>query len=141
MNTERRIAHDRRIRPTPMISRYAIWGGRRKGGRRTEDAAATYVDQIGLGIASLLLLIFLFHCLDAAFTLAHLSRGGKELNPIMAFFLSIGPGAFIGVKLSLAAVGLCFLALHKNFPYVKQGILFLFLLYAGVMAYHFLLLL
>jgi hypothetical protein len=124
-----------------MFSRYTFFGGRRRGPRRDGDATAVYVDRISGGIASLVLLIFLFHCLDAVFTLAHLSRGGKELNPFMEFLIRIGPGAFIGVKLGLAAIGLTFLAVHKNFPRVRAGILFLFLLYAGVVAYHFVLIL
>ena len=137
MNTERRNIHDRRTRPTPMFSRYTFVGGRRRGPRRGQDATAVYVDRIGAGAAAVLVLIFLFHCLDAFFTLSHLSRGGKELNPVMEYFIHRGPSAFIGVKLSMAAAGLCFLGLHKNFPHVRKGIAFLLLLYAGVVAYHF----
>jgi hypothetical protein len=136
MDAERRIAYDRRARPTPMMSRYTFFGGRRRGGRRAGDTTAIYVDQVGLKAGLVLILIFIFHCLDAGFTLFHLARGGRELNPLMDFYIRIGPGAFLGVKLGLAAIGLSFLGLHKNFPYVRQGILFLFLLYAGVVAYH-----
>src|SRR5512144_1635311 len=112
MNTELRFCPDRRKRPTPMFSRYTFFGGRRRGARRAGDARAIYVDQIGGGIMSLVLLIFLFHCLDAVFTLAHLSRGGKELNPFMESLIRVGPLAFVAVKLGLAAIGLVFLAVH-----------------------------
>jgi hypothetical protein len=140
MNAERRTTNDRRLQPTPMFSRYALWGGRRREARRGAEARGLYVDRIGFGAGSLLLLIFFFHCLDAGFTLFHLSRGGRELNPIMEVLLRINPSLFVGTKLGLAGVGLCFLGVHKNFPYVKAGILFLLLLYAAVIAYHLLLL-
>jgi hypothetical protein len=136
MIAEQRIGPDRRCRPTPLLSRYSVYGGRRASIRRTTDLAAVYVDRLGMGISLILLFTFLFHCLDAVFTLSHLARGGKELNPFMDYLLRIGPGAFVIGKLSLAGVGLCFLGLHKNFPLVKAGIAALFLLYAGVIGYH-----
>ena len=74
------------------------------------------------------------------FTLAHLARGGRELNPFMEALLRVSPWAFVSVKLSVAAAGLFFLGLHKNFPLVKAGVTLLFLLYAGVIGYHFVLL-
>jgi hypothetical protein len=119
-----------------MFSRFTLFGGRRKGGRRGGETNAIYVDQLGLKAGVILVLIFVFHCLDAGFTLFHLTRGGKELNPFMGFLIGISPSAFLGVKLGLAAVGLSFLGLHKNFPHVRKGIVFLFLLYAGVVLYH-----
>jgi hypothetical protein len=118
-----------------MFSRYTLFGGRRKGPRRQGDPTAVYVDQLGTGIFVILVLTFFFHCLDAFFTLLHLSDGGRELNPVMDYYIRIGPGAFLTVKLGLSALGLCFLGIHKNFPLVKKGIILLFLLYAGVVAY------
>ncbi|MCA9774895.1 MAG: hypothetical protein KC466_20910, partial [Myxococcales bacterium] len=35
---ERRDIQDRRRRPTPAVSRYTFWGGRRREARRPEDA-------------------------------------------------------------------------------------------------------
>jgi hypothetical protein len=136
MTDERRTTQDRRSRPTPAISRYTFFGGRRRGIRRDEEARTAYVDQLGIGLSTILILIFLFHCLDAGFTLARIAAGARELNPIMAFLLSISPGAFLIVKLGMAGIGLCFLGIHKNFPLVKPGIAFLLVLYAGVIAYH-----
>ena len=141
MIQERRGRTDRRTRPTPMFSRYALTGGRRAGGRRDGETAGIYVDRIGRGLSILLLLTFLFHCLDALFTLVHVSHGGRELNPFMDYFLRAGPGAFVLAKLGMAALGLCFLGVHQNFPMVKKGIGFLCVLYAGVIAYHLVLML
>ena len=139
MNEERRQPSDRRRRPTPMVSRYYLLGGRRRSVRRVGDSTAVYVDRIGQTVSILLLLIFFFHCLDAILTLDHLGRGGKELNPLMDYLIRHGTGTFVLAKLAMAAVGLWFLGVHKNFPFVRKGIAFLFILYAFVIGYQMLL--
>ena len=123
-----------------MISRYTFSGRRQASPRRLGEPTAIYVDRLGQGISILLVLIFFFHCLDAMFTLSHLSHGGRELNPFMGFLIRHGSGVFVGTKLAMAGGGLCFLGIHKNFPMVKAGIVLLFLLYAAVIGYHVLLL-
>ena len=139
MESNLRYFGDRRRRPTPALSRYTLFGGRRAAVRRATDSQRVYVDHLGTGLSTILLLIFVFHILDALFTLAHVARGGSELNPLMDFFLRIGPTAFIVAKLGMAGAGLVFLALHARWPLVRQGIATLFILYAAVVCYHFVL--
>lgn len=141
MTHERRTTDDRRARPTPLFSRFALRGGQRRGSRRREDPSAVYVDRVGQGIGIMILLTFFFHCLDAMFTLAHLANGGRELNPLMDFFIQRGSMEFVAVKLSMAGVGLIFLGVHKNFPMVRGAIGALFALYAAVVGYHLFLIL
>lgn len=131
---------DRRRRPTRALSRYTFWGGRRRGPRRTADPQSVYVDRLGWGLASVLATIFVFHVLDAVFTLAHIARGGAELNPIMGFFIGQGPGSFLAAKLGTAGLGLLFLGLHGRFPLVRKAIAGLFVVYASVVCYHIILL-
>jgi hypothetical protein len=135
-DTQRRLREDRRQRATKPLSRYSLGGGRRRGPRRTTDPQSIYVDRLGWGLASALILIFIFHVCDALFTLAHVARGGAELNPIMDFFLRQGTAAFLTAKLSTAGLGLLFLGVHARFPLVRKGIAGLFVLYAGVVCYH-----
>jgi hypothetical protein len=134
--TIQRFGGDRRRRPTLALSRYTFLGGRRRGSRRKADPQSIYVDKFGWGLASVLIVIFVFHVLDAVFTLAHIARGGAELNPLMGFFLEQSPGAFLVAKLGIAGLGLLFLGLHVRFPLVRKGIAALFVLYAGVVFYH-----
>lgn len=133
---ERRQRSDRRRRPTPALSRYVVSGGRRRGSRRVEENSAIYVDRIGSRVATMLVAIFLCHCLDALFTLLHLGRGGYELNPLMRYVLEFGAGPFLAVKLGTAGPGLVFLGLHEHFPYVRRGIAALLVIYAALVGYH-----
>ena len=51
--------------------------------------------------AVVLICIAVCSALDAHFTILLTSRGAVELNPIMAYYLSIGPTAFISAKFLL----------------------------------------
>jgi hypothetical protein len=136
---ERRAGADRRRRPTPLLCRYTF-RGRRRSARRDYEATGVYFDRLAPGIAWAILSIFVFQCLDTWFTLAHLGRGGEELNPIMAYLIEQTPALFVSVKLGFSTVGLLFLALHQSFPYVRKGIATLYVTFLAIVVYHFFLL-
>lgn len=136
MTDTRRQSVDRRRRPTPPISRYTFFKGRRRARRRAEDPPNYYVDRLGGEVWLVLLSIFLFQILDANLTLAHLRRGGEELNPLMRELIVRDQGLFVLVKLGISAVGLGFLGIHKNYPFVRSGLLVLFVLFLGVVGWH-----
>lgn len=135
MTPNRRQGPDRRRRPTPAISRYTFFG-RRRGRRRTEDPPYYYVDRLGSEVWLILLSILLFQILDARLTLSHLRRGGEELNPIMRLLIFRDENLFFLVKLGVSALGLGFLGIHKNYPFVRSGLLVLFVLFLGVIGWH-----
>ncbi|MBU1700767.1 MAG: hypothetical protein KJ927_14110 [Candidatus Eisenbacteria bacterium] len=135
----RRLFRDRRRHPTPILSRFTF-RGRRRGARRDGEVVGLYIDRLSPGIVWPLLLIFVFHCIDAVLTLAHIQRGGVELNPFMALLIDAAPAAFISVKLGLSTFGLLFLGLHQNFPHVRKGIAALFAIFLCVVLYHIFLL-
>jgi hypothetical protein len=134
---ERRGRGDRRSRPTRPWDSLRGWNRRREARRQAE--AQVYVDVFKARDGLLLIAIFLLNLLDAGFTLVYLSKGGTEANPAMAQLLSIGSYAFLAQKCAVVAVWLLFLTVHKNFRVARYGLWSLLALYAGVLAYHFLL--
>ncbi len=61
---------DRRSRPTPFLSRYTFFGGRRRGGgRRLGENSDVFVDQHGEGLFLVVLSIVTLNFLDAWFTI------------------------------------------------------------------------
>jgi hypothetical protein len=59
------------------------------------------------------LTVLILSLVDAALTLALLHKGAAELNPIMRYYLSHGPGVFVMVKYGLTAFALMIIvALH-----------------------------
>jgi hypothetical protein len=135
LDEERRTGDDRRARPT---GAWAAWAGhrRRQRGRRAGDQTGAYVDVYARRDVAMLAGIFLLNVLDAAFTLSHLSRGGREANPIMARLLDLGPDAFLFTKCFVVGGWLLFLLVHKNFRLVKLGLWATLALYAGVFGWH-----
>ena len=127
---------DRRTRPTPMFSRFSLFGGRRSGDRRGVAGSASYVDVYEPWLAGCLVAIGMLCALDAIFTLLYLQRGGSEANPLMESLIGCGPQTFVLVKCGITNIGLLVLCLHKNFRHVKIVIGSLLALYAALFAYH-----
>ncbi len=126
---------DRRNRPT------APWKDlftplRRARGRRASDRSG-YVDRYSKRDVGLLFAIFLLNIADAFMTMLWLHRGGGEANPIMAFFLDIGPFAFLAQKCLVVGFWLILLLVHKNFRFARIGLYASFAVYALLLIVHF----
>lgn len=134
--TGERRGQDRRRRPTPALSRYTLFGGRRVGDRRNEQADNIYVDRYEPWLAAALVAIAALCAFDAVFTLLYIQKGGAEANPVMAEVIEWGPRPFLVLKCVVTNVGLVILCLHKNFKYVKQTIGALLGIYGALLVYH-----
>lgn len=134
--SSRRQGADRRTQPTPMLSRYTFFGGRRRGGRRDAESTNVFVDSYGQGIFLLATAIVLLNTLDAFFTLLFLGLGGEELNPVALALLNAGPMVFLTVK--TVGIGLCsaYLVLVSKFRGVRWGIWSVLLIYAALLCWH-----
>ena len=133
---EERRASDRRREPTRPLSRLLGGPYRRARGRRLSDQV-DYVDLYSRRDIALLLAIFLLNVGDAFFTMLWLSRGGREANPVMDFFLDIGPGAFIMQKCFIVGIWLVVLLVHKNFRFARLGLYAALAVYSMLMIVHF----
>jgi hypothetical protein len=116
------IINDRRKQPTPILSRYTIWG-RRKGllGFPNER----YVDRYSPRLLLFLVLMVGLNCLDSCFTLMILEKGGQELNPIVEsaiYFLGEKFWIWKFIIVSFSSIILC---LHSQDKKVKIVILLL----------------
>jgi len=130
--------HDRRVQPTRPFSRYMFFG-RRRGGRRVSEAVNIYVDRYSKQEWILALGVVILSMIDLVFTLVHLDAGGREANPVMAWFLDWGGvDAFTVAKTLFTLIGVCVLLLHARFQRVRTlfrlafglyGLLFFFHLY------------
>jgi len=132
----RREGAERRARSTPIFSRYAFFG-RRRGGRRGEEAVNVYVDRYATREWALVAGIFLLSMLDLIFTLIHLDAGGREANPVMDWFLQVGgTDAFSVAKFLFTVIGLLVLLVHAKFDRVKSLLTFAFTVYGLLFFFH-----
>ncbi len=134
LGVERR-SDERRVAPTPMLSRFSLLGGRRQGDRRHGNANQ-YVDRYEVWVAAAMVTIGALCALDAVFTLLYLQKGGTEANPIMAAVIDWGPRPFLVLKCLVTNLGLLILCMHKNFRYVKPVIGGLLGIYIALFGYH-----
>jgi len=134
---DRRAGVDRRRHPTRPLSRFWLFG-RRRGGRRGDENANVYVDRYDQSELLLVAGVLVLSLLDMVFTLVHLDAGGSEANPIMAWTLAWGGTlGFKLVKVGTTLLGLLVLLIHVRFRRVKNLLTFAFLVYAGVLVFHF----
>ncbi len=141
-NDEQRTGSDRRRKPTPMFSRYVLWGGRRAKIRRTEERENSFVDIHGSGGLLVILAVVALNLLDAIFTLLFLSHGGTELNPVIQWVLdsSWHPLPFIVLKTVGIAIATMFLVMAKHFRPARWGLAFVIGGYSVLLGWHFFLL-
>jgi hypothetical protein len=112
--TERRSGMDRR-RKSPFNSRSLFAGGRRESGRRyTDRQRPMLADRYQQSLFGVIVLILFLSVIDAILTLFLISHGAIELNPVMAFYLDLGPYTFLWVKYALTCVGLMVLLVFHN---------------------------
>ncbi|MSR62664.1 MAG: hypothetical protein EXS08_09505 [Planctomycetes bacterium] len=130
---------DRRKHPTPRFSRYALFGGRRQGPRRTTEREGSFVDVYGRRLFLVVLWVALMNIGDSFFTLVHLQAGGVELNPVAKVLLGTGRWNFVFMKSILIGLALIVLAVHKNFHLARIGLWTAAGTYTCLVAYHLLL--
>ena len=109
-------------------------------GRRAGECQNIYVDSFSQRDVLLVVAILLLNVFDAFFTLIWLHRGGAEGNPVMAWFLELGIGAFVAEKCFVVGGSLLLLVVHKNFRFARIGLRWLATVYSLLILYHFVLL-
>ena len=109
-----RSGKDRRTKRGLNI-RSLLFGGKRAKIRRQADTNKIfYVDQFSPGLFILIVSIFFLGVIDALLTLWLLNRGAYEVNPIMKYFLQIGPYPFFIFKYFLTITSVLFLLIFRN---------------------------
>ena len=127
---------DRRQRGTPRLSRYSLWGGRRRQVRRDAEREGSFVDLYSPGVLALIAWVALMNSADSFFTIFHLQVGGIELNPVAAALLETGRLGFVLGKAVMITLALLVLALHKNFYLARMGLGAACTTYTALVGYH-----
>ena len=134
-----RTFSDRRKGPTPIISRYTFFGGRRKKARRKEDKKNyIFVDLYSTRLLIAVSFLLSLSCVDAYLTLALIEKGSVvELNPLMASFLNFGVFQFSLIKFIITALSLIILCLFKNVNITRIAVPVIMNIYLIVIVYEF----
>ena len=133
---DRRVLTDRRQKPTKPFSRYILFGRRRSVRRKTDQKTHIYVDLYGHDLFLFLLLIILLSIFDAYFTIFHVEKGAREINPFMNFLIGYGNIHFFIIKYVLTVLSLILLCIYKNLLIARTTIIAIFIFYLTVFANH-----
>jgi hypothetical protein len=126
---ERRSGRDRRKNSTINLRAFFL-GGRRERCRRKEDTLNIYLfDRYSPFFLAAIAGILFLSVLDAWLTLFLITRGAFEINPIMAYYIELGPYSFLAVKYALTCVAVVSFLLLRNI-YIRP-----FRMYTGSLFY------
>ncbi len=132
INVHKRLGVDRR-KENRINIRSLIFGGRRKNIRRKVDKQKFFfVDQYNAFYFSAIVIILTLSAVDALLTLFLINNGAIELNPIMAFYIQVGPYWFFATKYALTIIGVVTLLMFRNI-YIRP-----FKIHTGSLLYFFL---
>lgn len=132
----RRRRPDRRVSPTPRLSKYSLTGGRRKAPQRESEREGSFVDVYSPWVLAWVTWVALMNIGDSFFTLVHLQAGGVEVNPVAAAMLRTGRFGFVFIKALLIGLALLVLCLHKNFQMARWGLWLSTAAYTALVIYH-----
>ena len=114
ISKERRSGKDRRKTTRPIVQSLYRGGKREMVRRREEQNSLFLADRYSQTLFGAILLILFFSALDALLTLFLISHDATELNPIMAYYINVGPYTFFIVKYLLTSSAVVILLLCQN---------------------------
>lgn len=132
---DRRFLKDRRSKPTPLLSKYVLWGRRSHFRRKEDQQRGGYVDRYSPGLLFLFTLIIGLNVLDALLTMGILDLGGHELNPVVDSVMSVYGNKFWIWKFGIVSFSITLLCIHIKFRFVKALTFGIALIFIGVILY------
>lgn len=112
--------------------------------RRTEDKhGLKYVDEYSPTLMGLIILLLILSMVDGLMTLHLLDNDVLELNPIVSFFLDLGPWFFLTAKFLFTCFGaICLLVVSNSYAFggrihVRDVFPAMISLYLMVMSWNF----
>ena len=134
---DKRYGTDRRVKPTPFLSKYTFRGGRRRAVRRKHDRRKhIFFDLYDTRLFIAIFALLIMNVMDGYLTLLLISENIiVEANPFMAFCLDYGHVPFFWVKYALMTVSLIIFCILRSFRFSNIALACSITLYASVLLY------
>ncbi len=114
INLDRRSGRDRRSRPRFSGIKPLLSGKREHARRRTDKNSMVYFDRYNPVTRWFVVSILVLSVVDAFLTVMLIRNGAVELNPVMAYYLTMGTQAFILVKYALTSLSVFILLVYSS---------------------------
>jgi len=106
INLEQRSGKERRQNQIPFFKLILFKGKRHRLRRANDRKQITLLDHYHPSLFTLILVVLSLSLLDAILTLTLLEKGAIELNPVMRYYISLGPTVFVVAKYALTVLPL-----------------------------------
>jgi hypothetical protein len=113
IDNDRRSGEDRRKRMTS-LGQMILYGQRETIRREADQQRLIWVDRYDPTLFFSIITVVLLSMTDAFLTLFLVNKGATEINPIMAYCLSLGPSMFILIKYVLTCLSVLVLLILSN---------------------------
>jgi hypothetical protein len=109
VDQDRRSGKERRENQIPFF-KLILFKGKRRSLRRADDRKRiTVLDQYHPSLFIFILVVLALSLVDAILTLTLMEKGAIELNPVMRYYITLGPMAFVVAKYGLTVLPLVFM--------------------------------
>jgi hypothetical protein len=114
INLDRRSGKDRRKRTKFEVVKTLINGHRELARRQNDRNRIVYFDRYSPASLWFIIAILILSIVDACLTVILIRNGAVELNPVMAYYLSISPQIFLAVKYTLTSLSVFILLIYGS---------------------------
>ena len=113
-NLDRRSGKDRRGGKRFQFVKQLITGQRANARRSSDQSRVVYFDRYGPNLFRLIIAILVLSVADAILTVNLIGLGAIEINPLMEYYLKLGPHTFLAVKYVLTSLSIFILVIYSN---------------------------
>ena len=113
-NLDRRSGKDRRGGKRFQFVKQLITGQRANARRSSDQSRVVYFDRYGPNLFRLIIAILVLSVADAILTVNLIGLGAIEINPLMDYYLKLGPHTFLAVKYVLTSLSIFILVIYSN---------------------------
>lgn len=120
--SERRSGKDRRQRQTRWYKFFLLGGNRQKVRRIDDRKRVIMLDSYEPALLFSIMTVLCLSLMDGTLTLMLIARGAVELNPVMRYYLTLGPATFLAVKYGITASALLILVGLHTITFADQRV-------------------
>ena len=113
-NLDRRSGKDRRDGKRFQFVKQLITGQRASARRSSDRNRVVYFDRYRTNLYRVVVAILVLSVADAILTVNLIGLGAVEINPVMDYYLTFGPHAFLAVKYVLTSLSVFILVIYSN---------------------------
>lgn len=118
--SDRRLGEERRQGQTAFY-KFLLFGGNRQKVRRADDRKRIILlDRYDPTLLYSVMTIICLSLVDGTLTLLLLERGAVELNPVMRYYLTLGPEKFLLAKYGITALALFILVVLHTYTFKEH---------------------